>query len=188
MTLFEYVAIAYCLVISFAVARAASVLPHALAPDGRYWVHVAWVFTSLSFSLLIFWNFWSFREVEWRLGSLCLQLAIPTSAFVFATIVAPDEPTKILSWREYFYSVRVKLFACGLVISILVILPSTVLLEMPLTHPARLAQAAMFGVSLAGALSDRPRVHAALATLVLATFGFNAMQLFAAAGALAPGS
>jgi len=68
LTLFEYVAIAYCLVISFAVTRAASVLPYALAPDGRYWVHTTWVFSNLGFSLLIFWNFWSFREVAVDVG------------------------------------------------------------------------------------------------------------------------
>jgi hypothetical protein len=188
LTLFEYVAIAYCLVISFAVARTASVIPYALAKDRRYWVHTTWVFANLGMSLLVFWNFWSFRDVDWTLGSLSLQLAIPTSVFVFASIVAPDEPAKILSWAEYFYSIRVKLFTCALVTSVLIFLTSTFLLEMPMTHPARLAQAAMFAMSLAGALSDRPRVHVALATLVLITFAFNGLRLFAAPGALVSGS
>lgn len=188
MTLFEYTAIAYCLVLSFAVARSASVLPHALASGRRYWVHATWVFVNLGFCLVVFWNFWSFRDVEWTLGLLCLQLAVPTSVFVFSSILAPDEPSKVRSWRDYFYSVRVKLFVCGLVFNLLVVITATLLLDMPLAHPLRLGQAGGIGVSLVGIVSDQPRVQAVLAILVLVGFALMALRLLAAPGALASGS
>ena len=79
MTLFEYLAIAYSLVISFAVVRAASVLPHVLSRERIYWIHTFWVLANLVTCLVIFWNFWSFREVAWTLGRFSLVLALPTS-------------------------------------------------------------------------------------------------------------
>jgi len=44
MTHFEYLAIAYSLVLSLAAVRAVSVLPYLLDRERRYWVlHATWV-------------------------------------------------------------------------------------------------------------------------------------------------
>ncbi len=185
MTLFEYLAIAYSLVISFSVIRAASVLPHVLASERQYWVHTVWVLANLAVSLLIFWNFWSYREVVWTLGRFALILALPTSVFIAASILAPDEPAQVQSWREYFYSVRVRLFVSGILFSIVAVLVSTVVLEMPVLHPFRLFQLAFFGIIVTGAISDRPRVHASLATLLMLSFSFAVLRLFVEPGSLA---
>jgi len=183
-TLFEYLSIAYSLVISFAVVRAASVLPHALSRERIYWIHTFWVLETLALSLVIFWNFWSFREVAWTLGRFFLVLALPTSVFVVASILSPDEPAKIESWREYFYAVRVKFFVGGVLFSTVAVLSSTLILEMPILHPFRLFQAAFLGVCVTGAISDRPRVHAGLAILTMLSFGFAVVRLFAGPGSL----
>jgi hypothetical protein len=102
LTLFEYLAIAYSLVISFAVVRTASVSPHALSRERFYWIHTFWVLANFAVSLLIFWNFWSYREVSWTLGRFSLILALPISVFIVASILSPDEPARVGSWREYF--------------------------------------------------------------------------------------
>jgi hypothetical protein len=184
LTLFEYLAIAYSLVISFAVVRAASVLPHVIVPGRQYWVHTVWVLANLATSLLIFWNFWSYREVAWTLGRFSLILALPTSVFILASILAPDEPAEVQSWREYYYSVRVKFFVSGIFFFAIVLVGSTVILDMPIFHPFRLYQTAFFGTCLAGAISDRPRVHASLASLAIVGFAFFALRLFAEPGSL----
>ncbi len=185
MTLFEYIAIAYCLILSFAVARASSVIPHALAEGRRYWVHATWVFANLCCSLVAFWNFWSFRDVEWTLGGLVLALATPTSLLVVASVLAPDEPSRVESWREYYYSVRVRIFSCGLAWVAAMTLTTTLLLEMGLLHPARIVQVIMliyFGV---GILSDRPRVHETLAGLAFVIMLIFIPSIFLFPGALA---
>lgn len=187
MTLFEYLAIAYSLVISFAVVRAASVLPHALSRDRIYWIHTFWVLANLAVCLLIFWNFWSYREVDWTLGRFSLVLAFPISVFIIASILSPDEPAEIESWREYFYEVRAKLFVGGIVFSILAVLISTFVLDMPIRHPFRLYQAAFLAVCATGAISAKPRVHATLAALTVLSFGFAVLRLFAAPGSLPSG-
>jgi hypothetical protein len=184
LTLFEYLAIAYSLVISFAVVRAASVLPHALSRERIYWIHTFWVLANLVTSLLVFWNFWSYREVSWTLGRFALVLALPTSVFIVASILSPDEPSSVESWREYFFAIRVRLFVGGVLFSTVAVLISTFVLEMQILHPLRLYQAAFLGVCVAGAVSDRPRVHAGLAILTMLSFGFAVVRLFAAPGSL----
>ena len=76
MTQFEYIAIAYSMVLSFTVLRALSVLPHAVRIGRRYWVHTTWVCLTLGTTLLMFWNFWLYREIELTLP--CLFLVRPT--------------------------------------------------------------------------------------------------------------
>jgi hypothetical protein len=187
LTLFEYLAIAYSLVISFTVVRAASVLPHALSRDRIYWIHSFWVLSNLALCVLIFWNFWSYREVAWTLGRFSLVLALPTTVFIVASILSPDEPARVKSWREHFYAIRVRFFVGGLLFSVIAVLVSTIVLEMPILHPFRLYQAGFLGVCAIGAISDRPRVHASLVILTMLSFGLAVAKLFAAPGSLASG-
>ena len=184
MTQFEYLAIAYSLVISFAVVRAASVLPHVFESDRRYWVHTAWVLGNLVTSLLIFWNFWSYREVEWTLGRFALILTLPTALYVLASILSPDDPAQVESWRKYYYSVRVRIFVAAIAYSVVILMVSTFVLEMPILHPFRLVQLLFLGASIAGALSDRPAVHTGLASLYIAGFVILVARSFAAPGPL----
>ncbi len=168
MTLFEYLAIAYSLIISFAVMRVAIVLPHALAPGRRYWVHATWILLNLVLSLAVFWNFWSFRDVTWTLGRFSLGLSVPTAVLIIASILAPEQAAQVKSWRDHFYKVRVRLLAAGFGFAFAVILTSTLLLGVPLVHPLRVAQGFMLGAFATGAYSESPRVQAALAALCLA--------------------
>jgi len=185
LTLFEYLAIAYSLVVSLAAVRAASVLPYSFSREQGYWIHTVWVLANLTGCLVVFWNFWSFREIEWTLGQFALTLALPTSLFVVIAIVAPDEPAKIPSWEHYYYSVRVKLFTAAIVYCVALLTVSTVILAMPILHPLRLGQLGFLGVCLVGLVSDRPGVHASLALFSIASFVFLALWLVNDPGALA---
>jgi hypothetical protein len=184
LTLFEYLGIAYSLVLSLAAVRAASVLPHSFSRDRRYWVHTAWVLADLTVCLLIFWNFWSYREIDWTFGKFALVLALPTSLFVSIAILCPDEPAQITSWREYYYSIRVKFFASAIAYSMVVLVVSTVVLGMPLLHPFRLGQLGALGAATAGAVSDRPSLHASLAGLTLVAFALLGLLFLNEPGAL----
>jgi hypothetical protein len=187
VTLFEYLSIAYSLVISFAVLRAASGLPHALASGRRYWVHATWTLINLNACLLTFWDFWSYREIEWTLGGFLVVLANPTLLFILASILVPGDPAGIQSWREYFYAVRVKLFLTGIVYTVVLFVIATVVLNMPLWHPYRGAHLIALGIFIVGAVSSRSDVHRVLvivlAVLILAT----SLSPWSAPGSLAPG-
>ena len=66
MTLFEYLAIAFSLVLSFSAMRLVAGLPYA-TQRGQYWVHLVFVLSQLLVTVVAFWNLWSFREATWTL-------------------------------------------------------------------------------------------------------------------------
>ena len=77
MTLFEYLAIAYSLVFSFAALRLVAGLPHAIDASRRYFVHVGHVYIVLFATVGTFWTLWSVRDLEWTFARFLLQLAGP---------------------------------------------------------------------------------------------------------------
>ncbi len=57
MTLFEYLAAGYVLILSFAVLRGVAGVPYALRPSSRYWVHAVYLSSLLANCLVSFWAF-----------------------------------------------------------------------------------------------------------------------------------
>ena len=110
MTLFEYLAIAFSLVLSFSAIRLVGGLPHALRREGRYWVHVAFV-VGLLFSVTnAFWVFWSFREISWNYPKFLLALLNPGILYLLAATLVPENPETVRSWRDHYYAVRRRFF------------------------------------------------------------------------------
>ncbi len=167
MTLFEYLAIAHSLFISFAVLRALSGLPHALAAQRRYWIHLAWVCLNLNGSFIVFWGFWSFRDVDWNYGRFLLPLGGPALLYVVACILTPEEPSRVVSWREHFFATRIKLFTTSICFLAFQMATSYAVLESPLAHPIRLFEAACLALWTIGAFSKRPAVHATIVCISL---------------------
>ena len=179
MTLFEYLAIAYSLVISFAVLRALSGVPHALATKRRYWVHLGWVGWNLQALFLEFWIFWGFRGVDWSYGLFLIILANPALLYVMACILTPEEPSRVASWREYFFAVRLRLLVTAICWQAVLLAISFLVLDLPLNHPIRLVMVFSLALWIAGAFSRRPMVHATIVCIMLAgavasTFSFVA--------------
>jgi hypothetical protein len=110
VTLFEYLAIAFSLVFSFAALRLVAGLPHAIAANRRYNVHVTHVFILLFATAAVFWAFWSARNVEWTFPRFLIQLAGPAALYFLACTLIPDEPVSVMSWRDYYFAVRRRYF------------------------------------------------------------------------------
>ena len=177
MTIFEYLAIAYSLVVSFAVLRALSGLPHASSPDRMYWVHLIWVCVILGAAFQYFWGFWAFRNVEWSQPLFLLVLASPALLYVMACILIPEGPSRIDSWKVYFYSVRLQLFLVGLCFQIVSIATLLAVIRVPPSDPVLVGQLVLLPAWIAGAVSSRPSVHvvivgAAAAVLIAGAFTY----------------
>jgi hypothetical protein len=177
VTLFEYLAIAFSLVLSFAAMRLIAGLQHALNPDRRYWVHVTLVFVQLLATVVVFWVFWSFRDVEWNLPRFLLVLASPALIYFNACALIPEVPVSIESWRDYYFTTCHRYFAGVGVWAIVVMASSTIVLDMPLMHPARGTQSLFLAVGILGVASRNPRVHAGIAILFLCTIPLLAVSL-----------
>jgi hypothetical protein len=77
----------------------------------------------------------------------------------------PEQASTIDSWRSHYYSVRRRFFLGLVALGVCVSVGVTVVLDLPLLHPARITQFAAMTLGTLGAVSSSPRVHAALALL-----------------------
>jgi hypothetical protein len=176
MTLFEYLAAGYTLILTFAVIRGLSGIPHVLRLPGRYWVHTTWLFVGLSFCLIAFWAFWSYREVDWTLLRFVGVLEVPALVFVFNSILVPTNPADVTSWREHFYRSRVPLFATGALIMASVTISNYLML-------GTFRDALIYGdvlttcVFLIGLAVRDARVHAFLASGILLAFAVSMITI-----------
>jgi hypothetical protein len=157
MTLFEYLAIAFSLVFSFAAVRLVGGLPAALARERRYWVHLSFVFHELFRVAAGFWAFWSLRETEWTFPAYLLALVGPGLVYFAA-------------------------MACWALVTAVA---TTVLIGMPWSHPFRLVQLAFVGLGLVGAVFESERLHAGLAAVALALPAMAMLTVLSRPGSLA---
>jgi len=184
MTLFEYLAAAYTLLLSFAVARLVFGLPSATLQDRRYWVHLVLV-AAFAFTLAaFFWSFWSFRDVAWTFPRFLLILSVPVLALLMASTLIPGSPDNVESWRDFYYSVRLTYFSAWIVLSFLLAINSTVLIDMPFTHPARLAELILAAFGVVGVSSSNPRVHGAMAICMIGFAAFVSSMVLLDPGSL----
>ncbi len=165
MTLFEYLAAGYVLMLSFAVLRAISGLPYALRSDRCYWIHSSWLLTALLLCVLMFWGFWSYRDVDWTLFRFMNSLACPALLYAFISLLVPTDPSTVGAWREHFFIVRIPLFATGSLMAAAVGLSIHFTMGVSPVHPSQLGTYVFLAMFLAGLVSPRPRVHAVLAAV-----------------------
>ena len=106
MTLFEYLAIAFSLILSSAALRLIRGLSWSLQRDRRYWVHTCLVLNQLGVTLTIFWIYWSYRHVEWTFPFFLAALAGPCLVYAAACALVPEDPAAVADWRAYYYASR----------------------------------------------------------------------------------
>jgi len=186
MTLFEYLAIAYSLIVSFAVSRLLSGLSAALSSDRRYWIHLAYVAWLLACSLMVFWNFWLYRDAEWSLPRFMLALATPALLLMLATQIMPVDPPDSISWRDHFYMIRRRLCTTAILWILSVSAASYFIAGMPLTNPARVFSALAILAFAAGIVSRRPVIHGAIIVFNLAAIVIAMARIFVRPGEVGP--
>jgi hypothetical protein len=184
MTLFEYLAIAFSLVFSFAAMRLVGGLPHALASERRYWVHIVLVLLQLLATAAIFWIFWSYREVEWTFPRFLLVLSIPILVYINACALIPEAPASVANWRDYYFSVCRRYFIGVAIWTVLVAVAGTFVLGLAVIHPIRVPQIIFLTTGIVGASTANPRVHAGIALCFLITTPIMTLLLLSAPGSL----
>jgi hypothetical protein len=179
MGLFEHVAVGFSMVLSFGVARLLDGLRPALAPGKRYWVHALWLVQKLFGAALYWWGFVSFREgITWTLASFLWMLLPPGFLFLQATVLVGSNPTGVASWRDHFFDIRRWFFSVDVALILHSIITSSLLRGLPLLHPFRALQLAGLTLSVWGAVSASPRVHATIAPMALGLQSLGLGALF----------
>jgi hypothetical protein len=185
MTLFEYLSVAFSIVLSFAAVRLLSGISVCFAPDRRYWPHATWVLFVLLASATVWWNFWSFKDVQWNFIRFLLTLVVPALIYLQAAALVPDNPATVQSWREHFFAARKRFFVALALFFLLIGVNAWLLLDLPFLHPARVIQALALGFALSGAVSTHNGWHQALPVIFVVLLSISALALFLQPGSLA---
>ena len=167
MTLFDYLIIAFGLLFTGAAMRLIGGIGSALHPERRYWVHAMLTLAQLLGIAFSFWNFWSLKALDWTLPKFLLVLLIPGLLYYCASIIIPENPNDVTSWREHYFSVHVRFFTGLACYTLVVIATSFLILDLPLIHPVRLGQIAAIIISVVGAISSKPKVHAGIVVILM---------------------
>ena len=185
MTHFEYLAIAFSLLFSFAAVRLVGGIPYALVPGRRYWVHLSFVFHELLRVAAGFWAFWSFRAITWTFPTYLLALVGPGLVYFLAATLVPADPTGVDSWQDFYFGVRRRYFLAIIFWAVAVATTTTILVQMPWSHPFRLVQLGFLAFGVVGATFASPRVHAGLALVSLVLPAIAALTVLLRPGSLA---
>ena len=164
MTLFEYIAIATSLILSFSLARTLTNLAPIFSSEHRYWVHSVWVMALLVSHPSMFWQFWLYQSAEaWTLVSFVLVLMGPVMLLILASLLVPIGA--VPDYRIYFESIRGPLYSVLIVMSVQDIPPTYLLFDIPIIHPLRLGNLILVSVAVIGLVGRKRSIDVVLVCL-----------------------
>ena len=167
VTLFEYVSVAFSIVLSLGAATLLRSLPTVFATGRRYWIHATWVVALLFLHALAWWSLWSYSRVEsWTLLTFLLVLLQPALLYLNTSVLVGDAQAGE-SWRDRFYRSRRWFFSVRVLYVTVIVLASWQVLGVELLHPARAFGASHITLSVIGIATANERAQAVLALLEL---------------------
>ena len=162
MTTFEYLAVAYSLLFSVTALRLVGALPYVFRRERVYWVHAAVVVLLIFATVFNFWTFLAYQNIEWTFSKFLGLLAIPATLYFMASMIVPDDPHIIESWKEHYYHRRVHYYSGQVGWMVFAIINTTFILDLPITHPMRGLQVGLLVMGLCALSSKREIVHKAV--------------------------
>jgi hypothetical protein len=184
MTLFEYLAVSFSIVLSFAVVRILNGLPEVFSRGRVDWVHAAWVIHQLIFLAFVWWNVWSYQAASWNFLTFLAVLAAVSIVYYQAAVLIPAQPTDVISWRSHFEAIRPLYFGAMIAWALVVAFNNSYLLNIPVIHPTRVSQFVVLLVGTVGVSTRRHQVHALLVAIIFVFWPLR-IWILLAPGALA---
>lgn len=172
MSQVEVVITGYSIIVALAIARLLDGLRPALAADAVYWVHSLWVVNKLINVLVIYWATWFFLDESVNFAQFLLVLAPPAIVYLQCDALLSKHPEDIDDWHVYFYANRRFFFLANAALGIALILQTQFAAGQSYPVAVYVLLVILTLVSIVGAISANPRLHAAIA--VIAFFNLTA--------------
>lgn len=165
--LFDYLTIFLTLLYTAAVLRVIGGISAASNKDNRYVVHIILISVSILSIVFSFWTSWGMKDTAWTLPKLLFALVDPAIAYFIATVLIPENPNEIKSWKEYYYRNKNKYFSATLIYMIYIQFHGYILFNQPIFHIGKIA--ALIGLIpvIFGLKSSNHKVHLAVAFFYL---------------------
>jgi hypothetical protein len=135
MTLFEYLAVAFSIVLGFSLTHLLGSVRSIFDPDRRYSVHIVFFFFLIFLHPQLWWALWDLHDdAPWNLFTFFYTLGGPGLLYLMSTSAVPIDRTQRLSWEgavywvfgvSLFHPYRVVQLACVLVSITAAVLPSS---------------------------------------------------------------
>jgi hypothetical protein len=168
MDFFNYIIIALSFVYTAAVLRLLGGLSAATNKQSRYIVHLILIIVQLLSIIMSFWGTWALRDiVDWKLYKLILALMDGALYYFLATVLVPENPNEIQSWKNYYFENKHKFFYGALVFLVYVQIHSIVLTDQEFLHPARLGNLIALIPVYLGIRSFNHKIHLGIAIYYL---------------------
>ncbi len=167
MEIFDYLIIAFSLLFTTAALRLIRGISSANDSERRYWIHLLFILWTLLAIVSSFWSYWSLKDITWTLPKFILALLLPSIYYFIAVLLVPENINNIKSWREHYYSIRIKLFSSVAIWFIIATVSGIIFFEMSLRHPARLGHLIFISLCIVGLLFTNPKVHWAIVIIFI---------------------
>lgn len=170
MELFNYIAIAFSFVYTAAALRLLGGLSSAINKDRRYTVHLLFIVIQLISIITSFWGVWAHRNLEdWKLYKFIFLLIDGALYYFIATVLVPENPNEINSWKDYYYKNKYKLFYAILTFLVYVQINGYVLTGVFYFGPEQFFHLIFLIPIIFGLKSKNHKIHFAIACFYLIT-------------------
>ena len=171
MTLFEYLSVAVSLVLSLSVARILDNLRSILDSETRSGIHVGWVAIALATHILVWWEFWAFRDAtNWNLVTFVLVLTNPGLLYFSSNALTVRDDGDSGSWQEHFFARRGAFFAPFAFILPVSLVRDFAVVGTRFSLPRHLPEIAFTILFLVAWRAESRRTHVVLLVLTTAVF------------------
>ncbi len=179
MDLFEFVVSFYVVIAGLGVTLLVRSIGQMIESRERvqlYWVHSCWLAVIFVLHVNSWFTLWSYRDLSsWTVGQLLLLLSVPITLYLASHVSVPeiveDSPVRH-DMRQYYFERHRSLLGLLALSALFNLGCEYLLLRANVFTLANWLRLAGLGILLAGTLSARPRVHAAIALAVLAMLAY----------------
>ena len=170
MELFDYIAIAFSFVYTSAAIRLLGGLSSATNKERRYIVHLLFIIIILISIITSFWGIRAYRNLEdWKLYKFIFLLLDGALYYFIATVLVPENPNEIDSWKDHYYKNKHKLFFAMLIFLVYVQLNGYVLNSVFDLGPEQFFHVIFLIPIYFGLKSKNHKIHLAIACFYLIT-------------------
>ena len=171
MTLFEYLAVAFSIVLGFSLTHLLGRVRSVFEPGRRHAVHITFFFFLVLLHPQLWWALWDLHdEAPWNLFTFFYTLVGPALLYLIATSVVPIDRSTNLSWEEHFGSSRPWIYGFTAAYMLWAIGEVYWVFGISLFHPYRVVQTSLFLIAMAAAIRPSSRMDRIAVPLMLIIF------------------
>ncbi len=168
MTLFEYLAVAFSIVLGFSFTHLLGSVRSVFDPERRYSVHIGFFFYLVLLHPQLWWALWDLHDdAPWNLFTFFFTLAGPGLLYLMTTSAIPIDRSQSRTWEEHFVSSRRWIYGFTASYAVWGIGEVYWVFGVPLFHPYRIVQGSLFIVAIAAALLPSSRMDRFAVTMFL---------------------